>query len=53
MVKEIRKPFNVKFTDSELERVKAVASASGESASGYIRRQILMIVQEEEEQRSN
>jgi hypothetical protein len=51
MVDEIRKPFNVKFTKSELERVKKVAADSHESASGYIRRQILMIVEEEESQR--
>lgn len=47
---ETRKPFNVRFTESELERVKAVADANGETTSSYIRRQILMIVKEEEEQ---
>lgn len=51
MVNETRKPFNVRFTDSELKRVKAVADASGEQVSSYIRRQILMIVREEEEQK--
>jgi len=50
MVKELRKPFNIRFTDSELERIEAVAKASGESVSGYIRRQILTIVNEEESQ---
>ena len=51
MVEEIRKPFNVRFTQSELSRIKAIAKASGEGTSSYIRRQILMIVREEEEQR--
>ena len=46
-----RKPFNVKFTEKELNRIKDVASRYGEGTSTFIRRQILMIVEEEESQK--
>jgi len=51
MVNEIKTPFPVRFTESELNRVKAVAKASEEKVSSYIRRQILTIVREEESQK--
>lgn len=50
MANKTREPFNVRFTKSELDRIKAVATESGETVSGYIRRQVLTIVKEEEEQ---
>lgn len=50
MVKEIRKPHTIKFSDNEWQRIKTVADNSGENASGYIRRQILIIIKEKESQ---
>jgi len=46
--KRVQEPIG--FTGTEKKRIKAVAMASGETFSGYIRRQILMIVSEEESQ---
>jgi hypothetical protein len=48
--KEKRTQEPIGFTLTEKNRIKAVAKASGETFSGYIRRQILMIVSEEESQ---
>ena len=48
--KETRTQRTIGFTPTEENRIKAVADASGETFSGYIRRQILMIVSEEESQ---
>ena len=48
--RETRKQRTIGFTPTEEKRIKAVADASGETFSGYIRRQILVIVEEEESQ---
>lgn len=49
---ETKKPFNVLLGDTELERIRAVANKAGESVSGYMRRQVLLIISEEESQKT-
>lgn len=43
---ETRKPFNVRFTESELKRIKDVSNDNGESTSSFIRRIVLNSIRE-------
>jgi len=42
---------NIRFTDGEWDRLKSVSHEAGETRSGYVRRQIMNIVREEESQK--
>ncbi len=48
MTRDDRIQKHVYFTPSEAERIKVVADSYSESFSGFIRRQILIITEEEE-----
>ena len=48
MTRDDRVQKHVYFTPSEAERIKVVADSYDESFSGFIRRQILIITEEEE-----
>jgi len=45
-----REQVTISLSREELKRAKAVASKFGETFSGFVRRQIMMIVKEEEDQ---
>lgn len=46
-----REQYTISLSKEEAQRIKAVASASGETLSGYTRRQLLQICEEEESQK--
>ena len=46
-----REQYTISLNKEEAQRIKAVAKDYGETMSGFIRRQIMLVVQDEEEQK--
>jgi len=49
----VRKQVTISLNEDELKRAKAIAGQYGETFSSFSRRQIMMVVREEEEQNKN